>query len=205
MKAFSFRHTGSAVVLGILTLAVISCPADQVEMQNGDRYTGKVLSLNEKSLILDNAVLGKITLPRDKAAVVRVGTEREKAANASATKSPSKAGVARPADPVLADLASHSNLIQQVQRQFLAGADPAAQQKFGDLVTGLLDGTVTVEDVRREARSAADQVRARKKELGPDAGFALDGYLAVLDRFLKESPAAPGGTTNATAPKSHPE
>ncbi|HEY5914526.1 MAG TPA: hypothetical protein VJA21_28380 [Verrucomicrobiae bacterium] len=205
MKLFGSEWLRLLVAGAILTATVVASSADQVEMQNGDRYNGKVLSLDGKSLILDNAVLGKIALPRDKVAVVTLGAELAKTAAAPATNSLRKAGSARPVDPALADLASHSNLIQQVQRQFLAGADPAAQQKFNDLVSGMLSGTVTLQDLQREARSAADQVRALKKELGPDAGFALDGYLAILDRFLKESPAAPAGATNSPAPKTGPE
>ncbi len=166
-------------------------------MQNGDRYNGKVLSLDDKSLVLENEVLGKLTLPRAKVAVVLLGSARPP------TNAPAKAPVLRQTNSIAADLASHSNLVQQVQRQFLTGAEPQAQQKFNDLVSGLLNGTITVEDVQREARSAADQVRALKKELGPDASFALDGYLAILDQFLKEAPD-PAIATNVPSAKANP-
>ena len=45
------------------------------------------------------------------------------------------------------------------------------------MVNGLLSGQMNLNDVRREARSSADQLRELKKELGPDADDSLDGYL----------------------------
>jgi hypothetical protein len=187
------------LVWGCLLVGTLSGPADQVQLQNGDRYNGKVLSLDDKSLTLQNDVLGKVTLPRAKIAVVLLGPQ---AAWPVTNPAASTAGV-KQTNSLAADLASHSNLIQQVQRQFLSGADPQAQQKFNSLVSGLLDGSITVEDVQREARTAADQVRALKKELGPDASFALDGYLAILDQFLKEAPAEPA-PTNSPVPRVSP-
>ncbi len=195
MKPIS--RLGLVFALGSLAWTLFPAFADQVEMQNGDRYNGKVLSLDDKSLILQNEVLGRLTLPRAKVAVVLLGTSAGKAL----TNSPPKSAVSAQTNSVMLDLASHSNIIQQVQRQFLSGAEPEAQQKFNTLVSGLLNGSITVEDVQREARTAADQVRALKKELGPDASFALDGYLAILDQFLKEAP--PGTNSPAAKPVPH--
>ncbi len=192
---------------GVLCLSwlVLTCSADQVEMQNGDRYTGRVLSLDDKSLVLQNDFLGKLTLPRDKVAVVQLGLARPTIPPAlTSTNAAARSRGALQTNSFASDLASHSNLISQVQKQFLTGAEPAAQQKFNDLVSGLLNGTITVEDVQREARTAADQVRALKKELGPDAGLALDGYLAILDQFLKEAPAPAAVGTNPPPAKTSP-
>jgi hypothetical protein len=59
-----------------------------------------------------------------------------------------------------------------------------------------------MDDVRREAQSDADQLRALKRDLGPDAGDSLDGYLDVLDDFLNESNSAAGPTNaSSAAPK----
>ncbi len=174
-------------------------------MQNGDRYTGRVLSLDDKSLVLQNDFLGKLTLPRDKVAVVQLGLARPTIPPAlTSTNAAARSRGALQTNSFASDLASHSNLISQVQKQFLTGAEPAAQQKFNDLVSGLLNGTITVEDVQREARTAADQVRALKKELGPDAGLALDGYLAILDQFLKEAPAPAAVGTNPPPAQTSP-
>jgi hypothetical protein len=48
----------------------VSVSADQVEMQNGDRYVGKVLTLNNETLVLQNEVLGTVKLPRVKVAAI---------------------------------------------------------------------------------------------------------------------------------------
>src|SRR5438034_10349096 len=58
----------------ILFLATIWLRADQVEMQNGDRYLGTVLSLDTNTLVLRSAVLGTVTLPRGKVALIHLGS-----------------------------------------------------------------------------------------------------------------------------------
>ena len=62
-----------------------------------------------------------------------------------------------------------------------------------------------------QARSAADQIRSLKQDLGDGAGWALDGYLAILEHFLNESPAAGGaavpvgGSVSIGKPEPKPE
>ena len=92
-----------------------------------------------------------------------------------------------------------------MQKQFLSGAGPEANNKFNELLGGLMSGKLSVDDIRAEAKSAADQLRALKREGGEEAGFATDAYLAILDHFLKET-APSGSATNApgTSPKSTP-
>src|SRR5436305_11540664 len=48
--------------------------ADQLQMQNGDRYEGKVLSVTAESVILQSDVLGKVTLPRNKVSQLSFGS-----------------------------------------------------------------------------------------------------------------------------------
>ncbi len=68
-----------------------------------------------------------------------------------------------------------------------------------------MSGKLTVNDLRKEAKSAADQLRAVKRDLGDDSG-TLDGYLSILDSFLNETASPAGSATNAPAslPKSKP-
>jgi hypothetical protein len=100
---------------------------------------------------------------------------------------------------VLQHLGAGTNVIRQIRDQMLA-ASPEAAGKYDELVNGLLSGSVNMDDLRREARSDADQLRALKHDLGPDAGDSLDGYLEVLDDFLKEPESA--APTNVTVPQS---
>src|ERR1043166_6614833 len=48
--------------------------ADLLEMQNGDDYAGKVLSLGANRVLLESEVLGKVTLPRDKVTSITLGS-----------------------------------------------------------------------------------------------------------------------------------
>ena len=77
-------------------------------------------------------------------------------------------------------MGAHTNLIRQVQKQFLTDAGPEANKKFDELLSGLMSGKLTVDDLRAEARSAADQLRALKRDPGEDSSFAADAYLAIL-------------------------
>jgi hypothetical protein len=199
----------SALLCAAFALFAAAGPllADQVELQNGDRYVGHVLSLNANTVVLQSDVLGTLRLPRSKVAAITLDPQpvTNSPAPLSPTNHPVRPAVASPprsgADlaPALRQLGVSTNLIQQVQKQFLSGAGPEANNKFNELLGGLLSGKLSVDDIRAEAKSAADQLRTLQRESGEDAGFAASAYLAILDRFLKESaPATP--TTNAPAP-----
>lgn len=195
-----------------LALAV-SAFADQINMQNGERYVGKVVTFSNETVVVQSEVLGTVLVPRAKIASIVLGT------NAVAT--PVQAPVAVATQPAKArppvtganpDLSSAIQQLranpnatrqiqQQVQQQILAGADPKATEKFNELVNGLMNGSLNVDDIRAQAKTAADQLRSAKKDLGDDAGFAIDGYLAVLDGFLRES-ATTSGTLGTNVPPS---
>ena len=200
-----------AVVL--LSFALPWVWADQVEMQNGDRYVGSVLSLNTNTLVLQNDVLGTVRLPREKVALITLGSTLPTGATplpspaAGKVRAPSAARAAAVTNlsPELRELAGHTNLIRQIQRQFLGDAGPEANQKFDELLNGLMTGKLTMDDLRAQAQSAADQLRALKREGGEDPGFATDTYLAILDQFLKTSPPAASATNAPTSwPPSKP-
>ena len=208
----------SGAALCCAALVVFLAPgwarADQVEMQNGDRYAGHVLSLNTNTVVLQSEVLGTLRLPRAKVAVITLGSGP--VANSPALPSLTYAPVLAPwtaltnkppkLSPAFTQLGSSTNLIEQVQKQFLSGAGPEANNKFNELLGGLMSGKLSVDDIRAEAKTAADQLRALKREGGEETGFATDAYLAILDQFLKET-APSGSATNAagSVPKTKPE
>jgi hypothetical protein len=172
-------------------------------MQNGDRYFGKVLSVSADTVFLESEVLGKINVPRKNVASLVFGT------NAVATVSvptnlPAAAAPAGAADTnldlsaALRNPGAGTNVIRQIRDQMLAGS-PEAAGKYDEMVNGLLSGSLNMDDLRREAQSDADQIRQLKHDLGPDAGDSLDGYLDVLDDFLKESDSAAEPTNSAAA------
>jgi hypothetical protein len=112
----------------------------------------------------------------------------------------SKTNSAPDMSAALRQLGADKGSLQQVQSQLLSDAGPEANKKFNEMVGGLLTGRMTVNDLRAEAKSLTEQVRALKRDLGDDAGGMIDTYLVVLDTFLKETEPA-GGTTNTAAAK----
>jgi hypothetical protein len=192
-----------------LCAAAFPARADLVEMQNGDRYVGHVVSLDAEKLVLQSEVLGNVNLPRPHVTLVSFGN---KAITNLARSTPAGSPRLAPAPTALTNsnsdlsrmlrqLGSSTNLIQQVERQFLGDAGPEAKDKFNELLGGLMTGKLNVDDIRAQASSAADQIRALKKDLGNDAGWTLDAYLGILDRFLKETAPPVAGRTNS-APQS---
>jgi hypothetical protein len=188
----------------LLALAALPVLADQVDMQNGDRYTGRVLSLSADSVVLQNDILGKITLPRSKVTLLSVGSAAPTGATANAPIASStsalttnrslasaKSIILTNANPDLAgalkSLGANTNFIEQIKGQFLADAGPEANQQFNDMLGGLLSGKIDMAALRAQAKSAADQLRAYQKELGPEASDTYNTYLAILDSFLKET------------------
>ena len=190
------------VILLFVPISLIR--ADQIEMQNGDRYSGVVLSMTPDTVVLQSEVLGQLKLPRNKVSTIALGSTNRlnrpvASTNNSALVRPALAAQS-PADTAgaLRELGANTNLVQQIRKQFLADAGPQANDKFDELLTGLLTGKLDMDGLRAEAKSAADQLRAMKKDMGGDAGVTLDAYLDVLENFLSQSapPAAPPGTNN---------
>jgi len=167
--------------------------ADQVVMQNGERFFGAVVSLDADTLVLQNQFLGTVRLPRTRLAAVTFGTvDPARVLGAPLLTNGAPRSSRNPAtnapSAMLRQLSSQTNLVQQVQSQFLSDASPEAQAKFNELLGGLVSGRLNVDDIRTQAKSAAQQLRALRKDLGDDNGALLDSYLAILDRFVSEVP-----------------
>src|SRR6266487_3803849 len=203
------RNVSLCCAAVMLFLTSVWLRADQVEMQNGDRYLGTVLSLDTNTLVLRSAVLGTVNLPRCQVALISLDPEGATnfARAASATKrQPAASSIAitngiTDLSAPLRQIGANTNFIEQVRAQFLADAGPEANNKFNGMVSGLLSGRLTVNDIRAEAKSAADQLKELKRDLGEDAGEALDGYLAILENFLRETAPPPSvSTTNVSRP-----
>jgi hypothetical protein len=181
--------------------------ADLVEMQNGDRYSGKVLSVSADTVVLESGVLGKINVPRKKVATLMIGANAATLNTATnvarvfvSTNLPTAASSAALANTnvdlsaAFRNLGANTNFVGQIRQQMLAGS-PEAASNYDELVNGLMSGELNLNDLRREAKSSADQLRQLKRDLGPEAGDSIDAYLGVLDNFLKETAAEPASAT----------
>ena len=213
--SFAMRIVSLFVSSGIFSIIIAVFPlrADQVEMQNGDRYSGRVLSVSSDTVVLESEVLGKINVPRKHVAIIAFGTN---AIVPKVTSDVARASVTTnlpPAD-AMADLANsntdlsaalrnpgaNTDFIRQIRAQMLAG-NPAAVGKYDELVNGIMSGKLNLDDIRREAKSSADQLRTLQHDLGPEAGDTLSVYLDVLDNFLKETAGEPTNATPVPQPR----
>jgi hypothetical protein len=205
-------------LLSGLILLFVAAPrlrADLVEMQNGDRYAGKVLSMTADTVILESDVLGKINVPRKQVASLSLGTNaavQKAAANAAKVSVPTNLPAAASSvsltnangdvSAALRRLGANTNFVVQIRQQMLAGS-PEAAGKYDELVGGLMSGQLSLSDLRNQAKSYADQLREMKRDLGPEADDSIDTYLSVLDNFLQETAAEAKGVkpqTKAKAP-----
>ena len=212
----SYRFAMRSKLLPVLSGMIFACVAapwlhaDLVEMQNGDRYAGKVLSVSADTVVLDSEMLGKITVLRKKVASLAFGTNAvapKAAANiivrASATANPAAAVPTAALANTNVDLSvalhrlgADTNFVGQIRQQMLAGS-PEAAGKYDEMVNGLMSGQVNLDDLRSQAKSYADQLREMRRDLGPGSSDSIDAYLSVLDNFLRETASQPGHTDPA--------
>ena len=184
------KTQGLALCSLLLSLTVF---ADQIEMRNGDHYVGKVLALTNQTLVLQSDVLGVLKLPQASISTIAFGS---KFATTNAVRA--AAPTANPNSDLSA--AVRNLTADQVKQQFLSGADPAAKAKFDSMLNDLSTGKMSMSDLQGQARSAANTIRELKKQLGSESDPTLDGYLAVLESFLREAPVSVPGRTNSSAP-----
>jgi hypothetical protein len=189
--------------------------ADSIELINGDLLHGKVVSLDDVELRLISDIHGAVIIARDKVAAIGFGERKlvQPAAAGAADGTPDAQGVVRrgvpgdqsqvtatvplaplPAQDVLRQLRAQgltSENITELQKALPMLKEPAARRYFDDKVKGLTEGTINVQDIRKEAMRAREEYRKTAKSLGPDGEKALNqalgGYLDILDRFIRDS------------------
>lgn len=174
-------------------------------MQNGDVLNGKVLAVTTNTLELQDDNLGNLTLPRARVIRITFGTVAPGTQTSAMPftnsiemrpQSVPQTNSFSDIQPMFREIREHSNLVQEVEAQVLgSSASPEAVNKFNELLDGLSTGKMDMNGLRAEAQSAADQLEQYKKEMGSDAGEEIDGYLYILNKFLKET--AP---TNGVSP-----
>jgi hypothetical protein len=222
LRAFAGAIRGNALqpLCALSLLWACTASADQVEMSNGDRYVGRVLSLSGETLVLRSEVLGNLRLPRSRISsillqpgtVVASGTNMSRFAlvaprpkAASSSNAPrrvsglSSTNASADFSAAMQQLGANSNVLRQVQDQLLTGAGPEAQAKFNDLMGGLISGKIDLAGLRTQAKSTLEQAKQERGELGEEGGGMLDSYLAILDGFLKETEPEPS-VTNGIPP-----
>jgi hypothetical protein len=183
-------------------------------MQNGDRYMGSVVSLNSDTLVLQNELLGTLRLPRSKVGTVTFGPVPAGATNfvravprANAAAATGMSSNVVPSLPsALSQLDTNSASTADLDHmKLLETAGPEARNKFNELLSGLMTGKLNMADLRAQAKAVAEQARALRADLGEDGAASLDGYLAILDKFLNETaPQAESRTATPTPAPAKP-
>jgi hypothetical protein len=198
-------------------LACVASPlwADTVELTNGERLQGKVLSLDGKQLEIASESLGKLVVPREKVGTIALGDRKLPAAATSANQSGASplaaeleslfgtkpGGGAKPlsVEEILKQLQAEGTTPQQLgqikdlkelQKAMPLLADPEVQAYFNKTVGGLMNGTLKIDDIRQEAIKARDQLKDAIKDLGPEGEQAVGMYLRILDGFIKDTAPA---------------
>jgi hypothetical protein len=198
------------VIFSLLAFGTFRLVADQIQMQNGDRYVGRLVALSNDTLVVQSDLLGMLRLPRDKVANISFGAVtgsnfvHSKIQSVPPEPLKDTAKTQSQFSTALKQLQSDTNSIRQIQQQFLGSAGPAANQKFTELAEGLMAGSINLSDLRAQAATAAEQLRALKQEGGSELGGSLDSYLAILESFLKQTPA-PTASTNRTGQVKKPQ
>jgi hypothetical protein len=188
-----------------LSLGVAVSSADQITLRNGDILNGKVLAVTTNTLVLQDDSLGTLTLPRARVSNITFGAvaavmppPATSFANPvqAAPKLASQANSASDLQMMFHEIRQHTNLVQEVEAQVLgSSASPEAINKFNDLLDGLSTGQMDMNGLRAEAQNSVNELQEYKKQMGSDAGEEIDGYLYVLNKFLRET--AP---TNGVSP-----
>jgi hypothetical protein len=206
--------------------------ADSIELINGDLLHGKVVSLDDVELRLISDIHGAVIIARDKVAAIGFGERKlvRPAAVDVLDGGPDAQGVVRrsvtvgdqsqvtatvpiaplPAQDVVRQLRAQgltAENIAELQKALPMLKEPGARRYFDDKVKGLTEGTLNVQDIRKEAMRAREEYRKTAKSLGPDGEKALNqalgGWIDILDRFIRDSdpkvmketaPAAPSET-----------
>ncbi|QDU97321.1 hypothetical protein [Lignipirellula cremea] len=228
MTASVNKSLARALVVG-LAGCLLAAPAlaDTLRLANGDSVTGKVLSIDAEQVQLESDVLGKLTIPRAKIASIHFGDAPPAAAPAQAApadlKVPKLPAItaeqkkyleeqtrktgATPAD-VLKQLQSGGvdpNAVDEITRNLPGFAAPEVQEYFNNTLGGLQSGQLNIGDIRKDAVKARDQIKELQEELGPEAA-ALNGYLGILENFIRktesEAEPQPKAAPQSSSPKS---
>jgi hypothetical protein len=191
----SIRIIRGGALLGVAALLVMAgrIEADSVQLVNGDMLNGRVVGLDEQQLRLESDVHGKLSIPRAKVVSITFGDRKPAPAPVAAPAAANPLVPTSSVDDILKQLragAVGQNDVGEIQKMIPLLTNPDAFQYFSNKLSGLKDGSLSVQDIRKEALRARAMVK--DLNLGPEAEQALSPYLGILDRFLRESDPSRG-------------
>ena len=202
MKHRILFHGTALTISSLIFLAVVIAPGrghgEILKLINGDQYHGRVARVDETRVVFESEIQGRLELSRSKVAVIVLQEEAVKSLSKpspdetssdnteeGASKSPSEG-----LDALRQRGGKTSNAVDAVQQQFLQGASPEAVRQYRQMVSGLMDGSLSITDIRQRAKESAAQIRRFRGDF-EEAGPILDNYLRILEGFVQKT--APSG------------
>lgn len=194
------RLNRAAALIVLIATSALSARCEILLLNNGDQYRGKVLGMNASNILFQSEVQGRVILPRNKVAQIILNEAAVAKAATNAAVKPGAGAVVMAGPPTAAGSPAGDSvtdemrkqgidpkIINEIQGQIFGKASPQAAAKFDELMNGVITGRLGVQDIRAEAQKTISQVKAMKKDLGDDAGDLLDGYVAILEKFVADS------------------
>ena len=219
-----FRLNRAAALIILLAIPALPARCEILLLNNGDQYRGTVLGMNASNVIFQSEIQGRVFLPRNKVAQIILNEAVVAKAATNAAVKPGAGAVVMAGPPTAAGSPSGDSvteemrkqgidpkIINEIQGEIFGKTSPQAAAKYNELMSGVLTGRLGVQDIRAEAQKTINQVKAMKKDLGDDAGDLLDGYVAILEKFVADSEdsgnqvAAPAKPAPAPAPVPAPQ
>jgi hypothetical protein len=202
------RWPEAVILVTALVFSALPAAADSVQLANGDVLNGRVLGLDDKQLRLESDTLGQVNIPRPKVVSITLGDGKTTAANKKLKSGTAQVNLSP--EGVLKRLQAgglNPKDIGDIQKMFPQLATPEASAYFNDTLKGLLGGTLSVGDIRKQAIHARDELKKATKGLGPDVEASVAPYLQILEKFIGETqPSVPQKKAEkAVTPKATPE
>lgn len=180
---------------------------DSLHLTNGEVLKGKVLTVDESKVTLESESLGKVTIERKKVATITFGDAKPpvpatdpKVAPPMNTTSSSKPLSVEDAFKQLKSGGANPKDVSELQKLFPELSSPEASKYFNDTIAGVMSGKKGIDDIRKDAIKARDDLLELTKDLGPDVEAATRPYLNVLEKFIRETEPKKTDPKTATPP-----
>jgi hypothetical protein len=180
------------LMLAAFLIGTRPAAADSVQLANGEVLKGKVLTLDDKQVTLESESLGKVAIPRSKVATITLGEAKPPALVADPKANPAPANP-QPASSVeeafkqLKAVGANPKEVGELQKLFPELSSPEASKYFDETLKGVMSGKKNIQDIRKDAIKARDELKKLTEDLGDDVGAATAPYLNILEKFIRET------------------
>ena len=185
-----FAMIGKRIGLLAAACGLAACgplAADEIELTNGDRLNGSLVSLDAEQVVLTSETFGEVKIPREKVKLIGLGEEGI----------PEPQVAAAPASPSAPASAASGLDLQQLMN------NPMVQQQLGGLLGEAMGGR-NPRDVRRDLQKSRRDLQELADDLGGIEGEAIGNYVKIFDLLGGGLQAAPTPRTPEQSPSPPP-